>query len=94
MKKLFVTLLLPLLMSAALARADFMYPANTKPGHLDGFRYPVATIDGKALQLGAGARIYDENLRIILPNFVPQQAKVMYLTDPYGQIYKMWILPR
>jgi hypothetical protein len=95
MKKLFIALLLPMLLSPVLARAvDFTYPAGTKPGHMDSFRYPVATIDGKAVQLGAGAKVYDENHRIILPNFVPQQANVMYLTDSYGQIYKMWIQPQ
>ena len=95
MKKLLIALLLPLLFGAVLAHGvDFMYPADAKPGRLDGFNYPAAIIDGKALQLGAGARVYDDNHRILLPNYVPQHAKVMYLTDPYGQIFKMWILPQ
>ncbi|MDP1526999.1 MAG: hypothetical protein Q8M20_14395 [Rhodocyclaceae bacterium] len=49
-------------------------------------------IDGKTYPLSHGAQIRNELNMMILPTMVEQPAKVRYLLDYSGAVYRIWIL--
>jgi len=54
---------------------------------------PEVTIDGKAMRLSPGARIYNPSNLTITPNQVPANSRVRYKTDAQGQVNQVWLLP-
>ncbi len=49
-------------------------------------------IDGKQMQLSPGAQIRNELNMIIMPSMVSRPAKVRYMVDLAGSVYRVWIL--
>ena len=49
-------------------------------------------LDGKPVQLAAGAQIRDGRNMIVVPTAVPAAVLVKYLRDDAGQLSRVWIL--
>ena len=49
-------------------------------------------INGKQMQLAAGAQVRDASNLIVLPTAIPAGAKVKYLLDPQNFVFRVWIL--
>ncbi|HQR21131.1 MAG TPA: hypothetical protein PKV98_09700 [Burkholderiaceae bacterium] len=62
-------------------------------GTMTAGQLPEVTIDGKAMRLAPGARIYNASNLTITPNQVPAGSRVRYLTDEAGLVKQVWILP-
>lgn len=54
---------------------------------------PEVSIDGKAMRLAPGARIYNASNLTITPNQVPAEARVRYKVDANGLVNQIWLLP-
>ncbi len=54
---------------------------------------PEVTIDGKAMRLAPGARIYNSSNLTITPGQVPANSRVRYKTDATGLVSQVWLLP-
>jgi hypothetical protein len=54
---------------------------------------PDVSIDGKALRLAPGARIYNAQNLTITPNQVPPNSRVRYKLDATGNVSQVWLLP-
>ena len=57
--------------------------------HLQGM---TVELDGKPVQLAAGAQIRDGRNMIVVPTAVPAAVLVKYLRDDAGQLTRVWIL--
>lgn len=80
------------LLLAAPAWAGRMFPADAKPGELQGMTFPQARINDKIYRMAPGLRIRDTNNRIVVPNAAPTTGKVMYQLDTTGNLLQMWVL--
>ena len=74
------------------AVAGRILPQNAVSGELTASRYPYVTIGDKRFHLAPGSIIIDQNNRIILPNYLPRSATVLYQIDSNGDLAKMWLL--
>lgn len=86
---LLLTLLSALSVSAFAQRG---FPQGVKPAELRDITFPNVTIDSKTYRLAPGARIYDTNNRIVVPNSAPKTGKVLFKLDGQGNLSKLWIL--
>jgi hypothetical protein len=68
------------------------FPQDARFGKLTRFSYPLATIAGKTLRMGPGAKIYNEQNLIIMPAAMRQEAAVLYRLDNAGELSAIWIL--
>lgn len=69
---------------------DFLSPAVTAAQNR---HFPDATLGRKAVRLGAGARIYNQDNLIVPPVSVHGKSFVVgYLAGPTGEITTVWIL--
>ncbi len=80
--------------TASHAQYSRFLPADGKLGELVGQKHPppLVEIDGKIVLLAPGARVYDQNNRIILHTFFPTQADVLFVLDMNGDIGRIYIL--
>jgi len=67
-------------------------PANGKRATLTGYSDRVVAFGREQRRLAPGAVIYDTNNRTILPNFLPQEADVVYTADNTGAILRIYLL--
>lgn len=67
-------------------------PANAKRATLTGYSDRVVAFGREQRRLAPGAVIFDTNNRTILPNFLPQEADVLYTTDNTGAILRIYLL--
>ena len=67
-------------------------PADGKRATLTGYSDRVVAFGREQRRLAPGAVIYDTNNRTILPNFLPQQADVLYTADNTGAILRIYLL--
>ena len=75
------------------AHAQFRsIPADAKRATMSHLEGMTVDVDGKRTQLAAGAQIRDDRNMIVVPAGVPAGAKVKYLLDTQGQIWRIWIL--
>ena len=86
------TVLVALLALQPWAVAGRILPQNAVSGELTASRYPYVIIGDKRLHLAPGSLIFDQNNRIILPNYLPRKATVLYNIDGNGDLHKMWLL--
>jgi len=49
-------------------------------------------IDGKPYPLSPGAQFRNEMNMIVMPSMIQQPARVRYLTDSMGAVYRVWML--
>ena len=80
--------------STAYAQISRQLPGDGKLGELTGQQqpYPLLLIDSKVLRLAPGGRIYDQSNRIILHNFLPATATVLFIQDMNGDVARVYIL--
>ena len=76
----------------ALLHAARSLPQHAQYGKLTKFSYPHVTIGGKTLRMSPGAKIYDEQNRIIMPAAMRQSAPILYQVDNAGELSSIWIL--
>ena len=69
-------------------------PADTKRGVMSPVQGMTVEIDGKKVDLAAGAQIRDVNNMIMLPTALPAGVLVKYMPDMQGQIWRIWILSK
>ena len=76
------------------AQMSRQLPANGKLGDLTGPQpFPLVQIDSKVMRLAPGARIYNEDNRIIVHSYLPQQARVYFVQDAMnGDILRIYLL--
>ncbi|MGH8751326.1 MAG: hypothetical protein ACREUV_06445 [Burkholderiales bacterium] len=74
------------------AHAGRILPPDGVAGELKDSRYPYVIVSGKQFHLAPGARIFDQNNRIILPGYLPNGADVVYKLDGSGDLINMWLL--
>ncbi len=67
-------------------------PADAVQGQMEPPQWGQVQIDGKVLALAPGIQIRNEQNLIVVPTAVQQAATVRYLTDPYGKVFRVWIL--
>lgn len=66
---------------------------NASLGTLQMGVFPQASIDGQDVRFGAGARILDQNNRIVVPaSLSNQQRRVAYVQDFQGLIRTVWLV--
>ncbi len=97
MKKLLVLLCLLILQLTAGSHAAFSqqtrnFPVNSKLGHLSAVTFPLFTIDGKQVLMGAGGQIRGTDNLIILPSTANYNGFVRYQLDINGNLHRLWIL--
>jgi hypothetical protein len=88
-----------LLLAAGFAATSYaqltrQFPAGAKLGEMVGQQqlFPLVVIDQKVMRLAPGGRVIDENNRVILHAYLPQQATVLYVVDMNGDLSRIFIL--
>ena len=67
-------------------------PEDAKRGKMRHVHGMVVEIDGKALQLAAGAQIRSMSNLIVVPTAIPPGALVKYQLDAQGMVRRVWFL--
>jgi hypothetical protein len=67
-------------------------PEDAKRGTMSHVQGMTVTIDGKQVDLAAGAQIRDGRNLIVLPTALPPNILVRYQLDPDGKVRRAWIL--
>ncbi len=68
-------------------------PDGSVIGTMTTGQLPEVTIDGKAMRLAPGARVYNAANLTITPGQVPAESRVRYKTDSMGLVNQVWLLP-
>ena len=93
LRSLAIAVLLASAAGAALAQPILRtIPADTKRGVMSPVQGMTVEIDGKKMDLAAGAQIRDERNMILVPTALPRDVKVKYQLDPDGKVCRAWIL--
>jgi hypothetical protein len=89
-------LFLPVLLwtAAAVAQArSAPIPEDSKRAYIRHVTEMTVTLDGKPMQLAAGATIRDRRNLIIVPVSIPREgAWAHYILDRSGRIFRVWLL--
>ena len=86
-------LVLDMLTMPATAAQNRHFPDNTQLGRIRFGQFPDATLNGKPVRLGPGARILNQDNLIVPPIAVHGKSYVVgYVTDTMGMIMTVWIL--
>ena len=67
-------------------------PAAAQRGEMQPPWQGQTRIDGTELRFAPGVQIRDQSNRIILSDSIRRPLLVKYLTDPDGQIIRVWVL--
>ncbi len=67
-------------------------PPDARPGRFEMRVFPEASLDGQAVRLGAGARIYDQRNMIVMPASLSGTFDALVERDPGGQVGRVWLL--
>jgi hypothetical protein len=67
-------------------------PDDAKPGVMSPVAGMTVEIDGKRIDLAAGAQIRDGRNMIVVPNALPPNIVVRYQLDPDGKVRRVWLL--
>jgi len=67
-------------------------PDDAKRGVMSPVQGMTVEIDGKKMELAAGAQIRDDRNMILVPMALPKDAKVKYQLNPDGKVRRAWIL--
>ena len=97
MKKTQVTLWLLTLVLCLLAQPVFSqqtrkFPADSRLGNLTAVSFPLFTIDGQQIQMGAGGQIRGIDNLIILPSAANYTGLIRYQRDIAGNLHRVWVL--
>jgi len=69
-----------------------MLPEEARYGRMQPPAQWQVQIDGKTYPMSPGVQIRNELNMILLPTMVERPAKVRYLVDHGGAVYRIWIL--
>ena len=90
--RFFRALLVCLFLIAASAHAQLRsIPEQAKDGAISQQPDMIVSVNGVAVRLAPGAKIRDQDNRIVLPGTVPAGTQIKYLLDPEGQVRQVWI---
>ncbi|OJX07437.1 MAG: hypothetical protein BGO72_08240 [Burkholderiales bacterium 70-64] len=78
--------------AASPAQVVRAFPEAAKLGRFEMRIFPEAALDGQAVRLGAGARIYDARNMIVMPASLSGVFDALVERDPSGQIGRVWLL--
>ena len=67
-------------------------PEGVELGRLRIGVFPEATLDGRPVQLGPGARIRDESNTIRPPSTIEGERRVAYQRGSLGELVQVWLL--
>lgn len=68
------------------------FPVDSKLGNLTAVSFPVFTINGQQVQMGAGGQIRGIDNLIILPSVANYIGIIRYQLDVTGNLHRVWIL--
>jgi hypothetical protein len=86
-------LILLLAAATGIAEAQFRaIPGEAKRATLSHVEGMIVDVDGKRMQLAAGAQIRDGRNMIVVPTAVPAGVLVKYMLDTQGLVWRVWIL--
>ena len=68
-------------------------PDGSMIGVMTAGQLPEVSIDGKAMRLAPGARIYNASNLTITPSQVPADSRIRYKLDATGAVSQVWLLP-
>ena len=88
---LFFSLLFVFAAGAAQAQLRTI-PAEAKRATMSHVGGMTVSIDGKNIDLAAGAQIRDGRNMIVVPTAVPPDILVKYMLDSPGRVGRVWIL--
>ena len=89
------SLLLGLALAAAAATAQAQLraiPPDAKRATLNPVQGMIVELDGRRVELAAGAQVRDERNLIVLPTALPKSALVKYQLGTDGKLHRAWIL--
>ena len=89
------SLLLSLALAAAAATAQAQLrsiPPDAKRATLSPVQGMTVELDGRRVELAAGAQVRDERNLIVLPTALPKSALVKYQLGTDGKLTRAWIL--
>lgn len=93
LRRFAIAVLLAALAGAALAQPILRtIPADAKRGKMSHVQGMIVEIDGKHVDLAAGAQIRDAGNLILVPAALPPGVVVRYQLDPDGKLRRAWIL--
>jgi hypothetical protein len=89
-----LALLLGLLAAPVLAQnRPTPIAADARRGVIRHVEAMAVTVDGKAMQLAAGAQVRDQQNLIIVPMSIPRNGALAdYTLNAQGQIFRVWLL--
>jgi hypothetical protein len=89
----YLALLPALSLCAAVLAQPRPIPEDSRRGYLRHVESMAVTMDGRRMQLAAGATIRDRQNLIIVPVSLPRDgAWAEYTLDRNGQIFRVWLL--
>jgi hypothetical protein len=92
MPSLLLTSLLMLLAQPVLSQQVRNFPVDSKLGHLTAVSFPIFTINGVQVPMGAGGQIRGVDNLIILPSTANYNGLIRYQLDIAGNLHRVWIL--
>ncbi|MBS0496919.1 MAG: hypothetical protein HRU77_07590 [Gammaproteobacteria bacterium] len=87
-----LTMTLCLLTQPVFSQQTRKFPTGSRLGHLTAVSFPLFTIDGQQIQMGAGGQIRGVDNLIILPNAANYTGLIRYQLDVTGNLHRVWIL--
>ncbi len=87
-----MTMTLCLLTQPVFSQQTRKFPTGSRLGHLTAVSFPLFTIDGQQIQMGAGGQIRGVDNLIILPNAANYTGLIRYQLDVTGNLHRVWIL--
>jgi len=67
-------------------------PPDAKRGTMSHVQGMIVELDGRRVELAAGAQIRDGRNMIVVPTGLPQNILVKYLGGTDGKVHRVWIL--
>ena len=92
MRALFILLLA--LIATPVAAQLRTIPKDARLAEIRHVQANVVELNGRQVQLAAGARIRDTSNRIIMPTALPAGALVKFRLNGMGEVHEVWLVTR
>lgn len=90
--QLLLVIVLTLLSHPVFSQQVRNFPADSRPGNLTAVSFPLFTINGQQMQMGAGGQIRGIDNLIILPSVANYTGLIRYQLDIMGNLHRVWFL--
>lgn len=87
-----LVIVLAVLPALAFSQQVRNFPVDSQLGNLTATSFPLFTINGQQMQMGAGGQIRGVDNLIILPSTANYIGLVRYQLDIMGNLHRIWIL--